>query len=149
MMNLWPPSIANRIKVVDISENFMKAKMVIKQSWLNSAFDKIMFGGTTYSGMDMYYGMALPLVLSTKGIDAYVFTKEANIKYLKAVKSDLTVFFELTEKEIDSYVNGINKKNKHEEWLTVKGYDNEEELCAETKLLTYVRNWPRSKEDEN
>ena len=28
MMNRWPPSIANRIKVVDISENFMKAKMV-------------------------------------------------------------------------------------------------------------------------
>ena len=149
MMNRWPPSIANRIKVVDISEDFMKAKMVIKQSWLNSAFDKIMFGGTTYSGMDMYYGMALPLILSTRGIEAYVFTKEANIKYLKAVKSDLTVFFELTEKEIDSYVNGIKKKNKHEEWLTVKGYDNEEELCAETKLLTYVRNWPRSKEDEN
>ena len=149
MMNRWPPSIANRIKVVDISEDFMKAKMIIKQSWLNSAFDKIMFGGTTYSGMDMYYGMALPLILSTKGIDAYVFTKEANIKYLKAVKSNLTVFFELTEKEIDSYVNGINKKNKHEEWLTVKGYDNKEELCAETKLLTYVRNWPRSKEDEN
>ena len=74
---------------------------------------------------------------------------DTNIKYLKAVKSDLTVFFELTEKEIDSYVNGINKKNKHEEWLTVKGYDNEGELCAETKLLTYVRNWPRSKDDEN
>ena len=82
MMNRWPPSIANRIKVVDISEDFMKAKMVIKQSWLNSAFDKIMFGGTTYSGMDMYYGMALPLILSTRGIEAYVFTKEANIKYL-------------------------------------------------------------------
>ena len=97
----------------------------------------------------MYYGMALPLILSTRGIEAYVFTKEANIKYLKAVKSDLTVFFELTEKEIDSYVTGINKNNKHEEWLTGKGYDNEEELCAETKLLTYVRNWPRSKEDEN
>ena len=41
----------------------------------------------------MYYGMALPLILSTRGIEAYVFTKEANIKYLKAVKSDLTVFF--------------------------------------------------------
>jgi len=149
MMNRWPPSIANRIKVVDISEDFMKAKMIITQSWLNSAFDKIMFGGTTYSGMDMFYGMALPLILSTRGIEAYVFTKEANIKYLKAVKSDLTVFFELTEEEIDSYVNGINKNNKHEEWLTVKGYDNKDEVCAETKLLTYVRNWPRSKEDEN
>ena len=149
MMNRWPPSIANRIKVVDISEDFMKAKMVIKQSWLNSAFDKIMFGGTTYSGMDMYYGMALPLILSKKGIEAYVFTKEANIKYLKAVKSNLTVFFELTDKEIDSYVAGINKNNKHEDCLTAKGYDTEDVLCAETKLLTYVRNWPRSKEDEN
>ncbi len=149
MMNRWPPSIANRIKVIDISKDFMKAKMVITQSWLNSAFDKIMFGGTTYSGMDMYYGMALPLILSTRGIEAYVFTKEANIKYLKAVKSDLTVIFELTEKDIDSYVNGIKVNDKHEEWLTVKGYDKEGVLCAETKLLTYIRNWPRSKEDEN
>ena len=81
MMNLWPPSIANRIKVVNVSKDFMKAKMIITQSWLNSAFDKIMFGGTTYSGMDMYYGMALPLILSQKSIEAYVFTKEANIKY--------------------------------------------------------------------
>ena len=123
--------------------------MVIRQSWLNSAFDKIMFGGTTYSGMDMYYGMALPLILSQKGIEAYVFTKEANIKYLKAVKSDLTVFFELTEENIQAYVKGINENNKHEEWLTVKGYNKEGDLCAETNLLTYVRNWPRSKDHEN
>ena len=149
MMNLWPPSIANRIKVVTVSEDFMKAKMIITQSWLNSAFDKIMFGGTTYSGMDMYYGMALPLILSQKSIEAYVFTKEANIKYLKAVKSDLTVIFELTEENIQAYVKGINENNKHEEWLTVKGYNNEGDLCAETKLLTYVRNWPRSKDHEN
>ena len=148
MMNLWPPSIANRIKVVDISENFMKAKMIIKQSWLNSAFDKIMFGGTTYSGMDMYYGMALPLVLSQHGIEAYVFTKEANIKYVKAVKTDLTITFELTTEDIQAYVKGINENNKHEEWLTAKGYNKGGELCAETKLLTYVRNWPRSKDDE-
>ena len=93
--------------------------------------------------------MALPLILSKKGIDAYVFTKEANIKYLKAVKSDLTVIFELTKENIDSYVNGINQNNKHEEWLIVKGYDKKNELCAETKLLTYVRNWPRSSKDEN
>ena len=138
MMNRWPPSIANRIKVVDISEDFMKAKMIITQSWLNSAFDKIMFGGTTYSGMDMYYGMALPLILSTRGIEAYVFTKEANIKYLKAVKSDLTVIFELTEKDIDSYVNGIKVNDKHEEWLTVKGYDKEGVLCAETDRKSVV-----------
>ena len=149
MMNLWPPSIANRIKVVNVSKDFMKAKMIITQSWLNSAFDKIMFGGTTYSGMDMYYGMALPLILSQKSIEAYVFTKEANIKYLKAVKSDLTVIFELTEENIQAYVKEINKNNKHEEWLTVKGYNKEGELCAETKLLTYVRNWPRSKDHEN
>ena len=50
---------------------------------------------------------------------------------------------------IYSYVNGINQNNKHEEWLIVKGYDKENELCAETKLLTYVRNWPRSSKDEN
>ena len=149
MMNLWPPSIANRIKVVNVSEDFMKAKMIITQSWLNSAFDKIMFGGTTYSGMDMYYGMALPLILSQKSIEAYVFTKEANIKYLKAVKSDLTVIFELTEENIQAYVKGINENNKHEEWLTVKGYNKEGDLCAKTKLLTYVRNWPRSKDHEN
>ena len=149
MMNLWPPSIANRIKVVNVSKDFMKAKMIITQSWLNSAFDKIMFGGTTYSGMDMYYGMALPLILSQKSIEAYVFTKEANIKYLKAVNSDLTVIFELTEENIQAYVKGINENNKHEEWLTVKGYNKEGDLCAETKLLTYVRNWPRSKDHEN
>ena len=35
------------------------------------------------------------------------------------------------------------------ELLIVKGYDKENELCAETKLLTYVRNWPRSGKDEN
>jgi acyl-coenzyme A thioesterase PaaI-like protein len=64
MMNRWPPSIANRIKVINVSEDFLKAKMVITRSWLNSAFDKIMFGGAIYSGMDMYYGMALPLILS-------------------------------------------------------------------------------------
>ena len=149
MMNLWPPSIANRIKVVNVSKDFMKAKMIITLSWLNSAFDKIMFGGTTYSGMDMYYGMALPLILSQKSIEAYVFTKEANIKYLKAVNSDLTVIFELTEENIQAYVKGINENNKHEEWLTVKGYNKEGDLCAETKLLTYVRNWPRSKDHEN
>ena len=65
------------------------------------------------------------------------------------MKSDLTVIFELTEENIQAYVKGINENNKHEEWLTVKGYNKEGDLCAETKLLTYVRNWPRSKDNEN
>ena len=65
------------------------------------------------------------------------------------MKSDLTVRFELTEENIQAYVKGISENNKHEEWLTVKGYNKEGELCAETKLLTYVRNWPRSKDNEN
>ena len=65
------------------------------------------------------------------------------------VNGERKYLFELTEENIDSYVNGISENNKHEEWLTVKGYNKEGELCAETKLLTYVRNWPRRRKNGN
>ena len=149
MMNKWPPAVANRIKIVGITDDLMNAKMVITRSWLNSAQDKIMFGGTTYSGMDMYYGMALPLIMKKNGISAYAFTKEARIEYIKPVTTDLTVHFKLTEKMIEDYRNGLEKSNKHEEWLIVEGYNEEKELCVRTELLMYLRTWPRRQKDEN
>lgn len=149
MMNKWPPAISNRIKIVGITDDFMNAKMMITRSWLNSAQDQIMFGGTTYSGMDMYYGMALPLIMKKWGIDSYAFTKEAKIEYIKPVTTDLTVLFKLTDKTIEDYKNGLEKSKKHEEWLTVEGYNEEKELCVRTELLMYLRTWPRRQKDEN
>ena len=149
MMNKWPPAISNRIKIVGITDDFMNAKMVITRSWLNSAQDQIMFGGTTYSGMDMYYGIALPLIMKKWGIDSYAFTKEAKIEYIKPVTTDLTVLFKLTDKTIENYKNGLEKRKKHEEWLTVEGYNEEKELCVRTELLMYLRTWPRRQKDEN
>ena len=149
MMNKWPPAISNRIKIVGITDDFMNAKMVITRSWLNSAQDQIMFGGTTYSGMDMYYGMALPLIMKKWGIDSYAFTKEAKIEYIKPVTTDLTVLFKLTDKTIENYKNGLEKSKKYEEWLTVEGYNEEKELCVRTELLMYLRTWPRRQKDEN
>jgi hypothetical protein len=149
MMNKWPPAISNRIKIVGITDDFMNAKMVITRSWLNSAQDQIMFGGTTYSGMDMYYGMALPLIMKKWGIDSYAFTKEAKIEYIKPVTTDLTVLFKLTDKTIEDYKKGLEKSKKHEEWLTVEGYNEEKELCVRTELLMYLRTWPRRQKDEN
>jgi hypothetical protein len=149
MMNKWPPAISNRIKIVGITDDFMNAKMVITRSWLNSAQDQIMFGGTTYSGMDMYYGMALPMIMKKWGIDSYAFTKEAKIEYIKPVTTDLTVLFKLTDKTIENYKNGLEKSKKHEEWLTVEGYNEEKELCVRTELLMYLRTWPRRQKDEN
>ena len=149
MMNKWPPAISNRIKIVGITDDFMNAKMVITRSWLNSAQDQIMFGGTSYSGMDMYYGMALPLIMKKWGIDSYAFTKEGKIEYIKPVTTDLTVLFKLTDKTIEDYKNGLKKSKKHEEWLTVEGYNEEKELCVRTELLMYLRTWPRRQKDEN
>ena len=149
MMNKWPPAISNRIKIVGITDDFMNAKMVITRSWLNSAQDQIMFGGTSYSGMDMYYGMALPLIMKKWGIETYAFTKEAKIEYIKPVTTDLTVLFKLTEKTIEDYKNGLEKRKKHEEWLTVEGYNEEKELSVRTELLMYLRTWPRREKDEN
>ena len=149
MMNKWPPAISNRIKIVGITDDFMNAKMVITRSWLNSAQDQIMFGGTSYSGMDMYYGIALPLIMKKWGIDSYAFTKEAKIEYIKPVTTDLTVLFKLTDKTIEDYKNGLEKSKKHEEWLTVEGYNEEKELCVRTELLMYLRTWPRRQKDEN
>ena len=149
MMNKWPPAISNRIKIVGITDDFMNAKMVITRSWLNSAQDQIMFGGTTYSGMDMYYGIALPLIMKKWEIDSYAFTKEAKIEYIKPVTTDLTVLFKLTDKTIENYKNGLEKRKKHEEWLTVEGYNEEKELCVRTELLMYLRTWPRRQKDEN
>ena len=149
MMNKWPPAISNRIKIVGITDDFMNAKMVITRSWLNSAQDQIMFGGTTYSGMDMYYGIALPLIMKKWEIDSYAFTKEAKIEYIKPVTTDLTVLFKLTDKTIEDYKNGLEKRKKHEEWLTVEGYNEEKELCVRTELLMYLRTWPRRQRDEN
>ena len=63
MMNKWPPAISNPIKFVGITDDFMNAKMVITRLCLISAQDQIMFVASTYSGMDMYYVIALPLIM--------------------------------------------------------------------------------------
>ena len=87
--------------------------------------------------------------MKKSGIDAYAFTKEPKKEYIKPVTTDLTILFKLMDKTIEDYKNGLEKSKKHEEWLTVEGYNEEKELCVRTELLMYLRTWPRRQKDEN
>ena len=57
IMNLFPPLLVNRIKIIENDSEFKNLIVEIKYSWLNKNIQKAIFGGTIFSAIDPYYAV--------------------------------------------------------------------------------------------
>ena len=70
-----------------------------------------------------------------------VWVKSAEINYKSPADSDLSLVFKLKEEDIQKALNGLQKEGKFEVWHTVEAINRDNIICAEAKVLVYIKNY--------
>lgn len=143
LLNIFPPLFFNRISIRRISEDFMEIQVRLRHSWMNKNFQKTIFGGTIFSAVDPYFPTMYWHVFARKKIPMEVWLKSAEIKYKRPATSDLHLYFKLEEKDIQEAIKGLQKDGKYEVWHNVDAIDKNGTVCAEAKVLVYLRNYKK------
>ena len=141
ILNLFPPLLFNRISIQSMSENFMEIKVRVRHSWMNKNFQRTIFGGTIFSAIDPYFPSMYWHVFSRKKIPIEVWLKSAEINYKHPAKTDLSLVFTLKEEDIQTALKGLKKDGRFEVWHAVEAVDKNGTICAEAKVLVYLKNY--------
>ena len=140
VLNLFPPLLFNRIAIRHISEDFMSMEVRVRHSWMNKNFHRTIFGGTIFSAIEPYFPTLYWHIFSRKGMPLEVWLKSAEIKYRRPATTDLKLLFKLTNEDIKNAIEGLKKNGKYEVWHSVEAIDKHGTVCAESKVLVYLRN---------
>ena len=142
-LNLFPPLLFNRIFIQSINRDFKEIIVCVRHSWMNKNFQRTIFGGTIFSAIDPYFPTMYWHIFSRRKLPIEVWIKSAEIKYIYPAKTDLTLIFKLKEEDIQIAMKGLQKDGRFQVWHSVEAVDKYGVICAEAKVLIYLRNYKK------
>ena len=140
ILNLFPPLLFNRISIQSIKKDFMEIKVRIRHSITNKNFHRTIFGGTIFSAIDPYFPIIYWQVFSRKKLPIEVWIKRAEISYINPAETNLYLIFTLKEEDIQKALKGLQEDGRFQVWHEVEAVDENGIICAEAKVLVYIRN---------
>ena len=96
MLNLWFPFLVNRIKILNISEDFSEMKVRLKHSFWNRNPYKTVWGGSITSAMDPFYPIMMKQIMLRKDIRTDFFSKAINVEFIRKVNTNIFFQFKIT-----------------------------------------------------
>ncbi len=139
IFNFYPPLFINRTKVIHVSDDFKEVDVILRFSLMNRNFNGSTFGGSIFMAADAYYPVMYRAALSNRHIQSQAWLKQAEIDYLKPAHSDLLYKYRLSDEDIDNAEIAIKESGRFKEWHTVEAVDEEGDICARIKLLSYLK----------
>ena len=140
LMRFYPPLLINRIWVITISDDFTHARVKIAKSFLNSNFNRSIFGGTIYSAGDPFFALLVWGIFNKKNYKVKVWLKSATIKFLKPAHTDLFVEFRITPDEVNKAEEDLLENGKYIQSFSIDVKDVNGIVCAQMNTEVYARN---------
>ncbi len=141
MLSLFPPLLFSRVQVMAIANDFSWAEIRVKHSIFNKNLQKTIFGGTIFSAFDPFHAILFWQIFAHRGQKLEAWLKSASIDYKKPAASDLLIRFEITADDMLAAEAGLKSDGKFERWMTAQAIDKSGNICAEARLLVYLRNF--------
>lgn len=139
-LNLFPPLFFNRIKIVKVDDDFCHIKVRIKYSIFNTNVQKSIFGGTIVSALDPFYAIMYWQTFSRMKKPMEVWIKKVDVQFKKPALSDLTINFDITQKDITKAKEQLKENDKYEVWHEVLAYDESDDIVSIGNILVHIRN---------
>lgn len=131
--------LANRAKVLHVSDDFKEVDVKLCFSLLNRNFNGSIFGGSIFIAADAYYPIMYRAALLHRHVKSQAWLKKAEIDYLKPAYSDLIYQYRLSDEDMDNAEAAIKELGRFKEWHTVEAVDSEGDVCARVRLLSYLK----------
>jgi acyl-coenzyme A thioesterase PaaI-like protein len=139
ILNLFPPLLFNRIRVVKIEPGFRACTVRVARSLLTRNLHGTTFGGTIFSAADPYYAVMYWQVLARRGYRVQAWLKRAGIDYHRPAETALTLEFRLSDDEIAEAVAALDGAGRHRKRHVIEALDREGRVCATVETEVYLR----------
>ena len=139
LLNLFPPFIFNRIRIVAVEDGFMSCRVRVRSSLLTRNLNGSMFGGTIFSAGDPFYAVMFWQVFARRGMRVQSWLKSASIEYLRPAAGDLALEFALTEEDIQEATTKLEQDGRYTRTFDVEALDSRGRTCARMKNEVYLR----------
>jgi acyl-coenzyme A thioesterase PaaI-like protein len=139
MLNWFPPLLFQRIKVREISSDFLHVRLRAKHSIWNRNLNGTIYGGTIYSAADPVFPVMYWQALAHRGLALQTWLMATEARFLKPGATHLDFDFTLTSADIDSAEEELNRRGKAVRTHSVQARDLNGNVCAEFELVSYLR----------
>nr|WP_294790367.1 DUF4442 domain-containing protein [uncultured Mucilaginibacter sp.] len=139
-LRFYPPLFFQRIWVVDIDKNFTGLQMKISKSAFNSNYNRSIFGGTIFSAADVCYPVLFHQLLSHKGYKIAVWSRSAQIHFLKKSDAKINFNINLSNEDIIDVEQVLAEKGKYNKAYPIVIYNNNGDVCVNMMCEVYIRN---------
>lgn len=139
LMNFWLPFFFNRIKIINVSDDFKHVDVLLKHTFWNRNPNKSLWGGAIFSAVDPFYPIMLKQILLLDDIETIFLTKSAQVEYLKESKTNILFSFIVTDDDIQNIKTILSNEGKYDGWHEVYGVDKNNKKCIKAKIQVYLK----------
>ncbi|HEY6894218.1 MAG TPA: DUF4442 domain-containing protein [Rhodanobacteraceae bacterium] len=136
ILNLWPPFLFAGIRVLEVSDDMRRARVVLKRHWYNRNFVGTHFGGSLFAMTDPFW---MIMTLYRLGDGYIVWDKAAEIEFVEATKAPVYAEFVLDDATIAEIRAATDGGEKHLRWFGTDIRTADGELVARVRKQVYVR----------
>lgn len=138
-MNLYPPLLANRVRIKHVSKDFKELKLVVKKSIFNRNLAGTIFGGTIFSAADPFHAVMYWQIFAHEyNMNVRVWLKAADISYKRPSETNLYYHFEITDNDIAKAKKALDSRGRYFVTHTIDAKNKVGEICATINLTTYI-----------
>lgn len=136
ILNLWPPFLFAGIRVLEVSDDMRRARVVLKRHWYNRNFVGTHFGGSLFAMTDPFW---MIMTLYRLGDGYIIWDKAAEIEFVEATKAPVFAEFVLDDATIDEIRAATASGEKHLRWFETDVRTADGAIVARVRKQVYVR----------
>ncbi|WP_395296335.1 DUF4442 domain-containing protein [Kitasatospora hibisci] len=135
-INLWPPFLFAGVKVLDVSDDYRRAKVRLRLGRLNRNWVGTHFGGSIFAMTDPFWML---LVMQNLGRDYVVWDAAAEISFVSPGRGDIFAEFVLTEDRLAEIRELTQEGKKALVWFDTEVLAADGSVVARVRKQLYVR----------
>jgi len=147
MLNLYPPLLCQRIRILDIAPGFTACRVRVAKSVLTRNLFGTTFGGTIFAAADPIHAILYWQVFARRGRSVQAWLKSARIEYRKPAATALTLKFELSQQDLTDAESALDRNGRFARSFRTEAIDTQGHVCAVVETEVYLR-MPRGEQRE-
>jgi hypothetical protein len=136
VLNVWPPFLFAGIRVLEIADDWRRARVALKRHWYNRNFVGTHFGGSLFAMTDPFW---MIMTLYRLGEGYIVWDKAAEIEFVEATREPVFAEFVLDDTTIDEIRAATANGEKHLRWFETDILAAGGAVVARVRKQVYVR----------
>ena len=139
VLNLYPPLLFAGIRVLEISDDWRRARVVLRRRWYNRNYVGTHFGGSLFAMTDPFW---MILTLRCLGSDYIVWDKAAEIEFVAPGREDVYAEFHVDEAMLEEIRAATAHGEKYLRWCETTVATRTGEVIARVRKQIYIRRKP-------